>query len=1092
MQIPARSLHAASVGADAVVLVNSSSAKYLDFKHSIQPYLDNFGIPYTVLDIASNTVGTNVGNYAVIIIGHCQLDTNHTYLDTTEQQNISVAVTNGAGLVNFDNDLFAAGTNRYVFVRNIFGFTNASATAGANVTFPATEPGSQLHYITALHLASDSIAFRSSMSVAGITFSTNVTAVVLSSGKPLVAVRKYGQGRAVQWTSYGWMPTAMLGPMEGLDDLVWRSVVWSARKPFVMRGLPHFVTMRMDDTSGPFTWVHIANEMGFKPWLGLFWNSITDTKALDLKSLTQAGNATASMHAFDCCSKFFFWDDFSGNGVAGTNWPDGVMASNMLAAARWHTNHGIPISKVVIPHFGEMGLNSVTNLQSWGVEYIGNLILDRAYSSSPPWPIAGPYRLYETPGNNAGPLPVYYADFLSVSGHPELNGKYFLCVTELRDDACGEWCPDNNVADTVTRGVRQLRREMDGMAIATLYTHEWYIEPIPGSSNQTPITTNNWRAILQGITNSLAAYHPSYVTLDYACQYMRATRTSRLVTGSYDPSSGRVTVILSGKTDMDTLVYVFGGADNGITNGFGTVPAFASGPVTNIVAALLPPVLTVTASNRIKTYGQTMVFAGTEFLTSGLLGGDIVSNASLSSMGTVPGAPVNGSPYNIVVANAVGTGLTNYTINYVNGQLTVTAAGLTVVAKNTNRLYGATNPVFTASYSGFVDGDTTGVLSGTPSLTTVAVTNSPAGSYTITNATGSLSAANYTFNFVNGTLTVNPAALTVIAKNTNKVYGQTMAFTGTEFTSSGLVNGDTVSSATLTSSGAVATAGVAGSPYAINATNATGGGLANYMINYQPGILTVNPAALTVTASNRSKVYGQTMTFAGTEFTSSGLVNGDTVSSATLTSSGAVATAGVAGSPYAINATNATGGGLANYMINYQPGILTVNPAALTVTADDQTRMYGLTNPVLTASYNGFTNNEGTNVLNGSPALNTTANSGSIVGDYPIMITPGTLNSTNYSFLFKDGTLTVTAAPAPVILSVGLTNQVITVTWSSIAGVPYGLQCATNLSDTGWTTVSSNLTATGTTTSQTNVVGDVPCQFYRVMILQDDPQSDGQ
>jgi hypothetical protein len=393
----------------------------------------------------------------------------------------------------------------------------------------------------------------------------------------------------------------VLGPLEGLDDLVWRSVVWSARKPFVMRGLPHLVTMRMDDTSGPFTWVHIANEMGFKPWVSLFWNSITDPEALDLKSLTLAGNATASMHSFDCCSKFFYWNDYSGNGAGGTSWPNSVVVSNMTAAAQWHTNHGIPISKVVIPHYGEMGLNAVTNLQSWGVEFIGDFILDAAYSSSPPWPIGGPYRLYETPGNNAGSLPVYYADFLSLPGHPEQDGKYFMVVTELRDDACGEWCPDNNVAETVIRGVRQLRRDMDGMAIATLYTHEWYIQPIPGSANQTPITTNNWRAILQGITNSLAAYHPSYVTLDYACQYMRATRTSRLTAAQYDSTSGRVTATLSGKTDLDTQVYVFGGADNGITNSFGTVPAFASGLITNTVAVLLPPLLSaaVTPANTI-------------------------------------------------------------------------------------------------------------------------------------------------------------------------------------------------------------------------------------------------------------------------------------------------------------------------------------------------------------------------------------------------------------------------------------------------------------------------------------------------------------
>jgi len=34
--------------ADAVVLVNASSAEYADFQHYVQPYLDNLGIPYTV------------------------------------------------------------------------------------------------------------------------------------------------------------------------------------------------------------------------------------------------------------------------------------------------------------------------------------------------------------------------------------------------------------------------------------------------------------------------------------------------------------------------------------------------------------------------------------------------------------------------------------------------------------------------------------------------------------------------------------------------------------------------------------------------------------------------------------------------------------------------------------------------------------------------------------------------------------------------------------------------------------------------------------------------------------------------------------
>jgi MSHA biogenesis protein MshQ len=177
---------------------------------------------------------------------------------------------------------------------------------------------------------------------------------------------------------------------------------------------------------------------------------------------------------------------------------------------------------------------------------------------------------------------------------------------------------------------------------------------------------------------------------------------------------------------------------------------------------------------------------------------------------------------------------------------------------------------------------------------------------------------------VNGTLTVNKAALTVTANTpAAKTYGTLVTFAGTEFTTAGLVNADTVTSVTLTSAGAAAAATVAGSPYSIVPSAAAGTGLANYTITYVNGTLMVNAKALTVTANNASKTYGATLTFAGTEFTSSGLVNADTVTSVTLTSAGAVATA-TAGS-YSIVPSAAVGTGLANYTITYVNGTLTVN-----------------------------------------------------------------------------------------------------------------------------------------------------------------------
>ena len=60
-----------------------------------------------------------------------------------------------------------------------------------------------------------------------------------------------------------------------------------------------------------------------------------------------------------------------------------------------------------------------------------------------------------------------------------------------------------------------------------------------------------------------------------------------------------------------------------------------------------------------------------------------------------------------------------------------------------------------------MNGDTSGVLSGAPSLTTTATSTSAPGSYSITVAVGTLTASNYTFSFVNGTLTVTAATQTI-------------------------------------------------------------------------------------------------------------------------------------------------------------------------------------------------------------------------------------------------------------------------------------------------------------------------------------------
>ncbi len=196
------------------------------------------------------------------------------------------------------------------------------------------------------------------------------------------------------------------------------------------------------------------------------------------------------------------------------------------------------------------------------------------------------------------------------------------------------------------------------------------------------------------------------------------------------------------------------------------------------------------------------------------------------------------------------------------------------------------------------------------------------------------------------------------------------------------------------------------------ASSATGGtfDVANYLISYAGGLLTVNPAALTITADSTSKTYGQTVTFAGSEFSALGLQNGESVGSVTLASAGSVAAANVAGSPYAITAANAIGGTFdaANYLISYADGALTVNPATLTYLADPKSRLYGDANPALTGSVAGFQNGETlTGATTGTLAFTTAATATSNVGSYAI--TGSGLASINGNYIFTQAAANATA-----------------------------------------------------------------------------------
>lgn len=359
---------------------------------------------------------------------------------------------------------------------------------------------------------------------------------------------------------------------------------------------------------------------------------------------------------------------------------------------------------------------------------------------------------------------------------------------------------------------------------------------------------------------------------------------------------------------------------------------------------------------------------------------------------------------------------------------------LVIIAKNQSRVYGSPNPQFTATYSGFVNGDTPAALSGTLSFTSPAGATSAPGNYPI--IPGGVSSANYAISFSNGVLAVTQAPLTISASNTSRLYGQPNPALGGSV--AGLANNDNLGLTFVTTATAASPAGAYAISPALSDPNQK---LANYNVSLNNGTLTVSQALLTVSANGASRSYGTTNPVFSA--TISGFANGDNTN--VLTGHAALSTSATPASPVGTYNIVVAQGSLAavNYSFGINNGTLTVTPASLTGAVQNVARGYGQTNPLFGVSYQGFVNNDDTNVLTGTitySCLDTNslpAGTNSPIGIYPITV-PSGQSGANYNLMYVPGALSVTQAVLTVTADpqsrlYGATNPALTVSYTGFA-----------------------------------------------------------
>ncbi len=502
------------------------------------------------------------------------------------------------------------------------------------------------------------------------------------------------------------------------------------------------------------------------------------------------------------------------------------------------------------------------------------------------------------------------------------------------------------------------------------------------------------------------------------------------VTGSFQTKNAGIgkTVLISG--------FSLSGADN--ENYTITQPSATA----NITKATLN-MSGITALNKVYDGTVTGQLNTTNGTLSGIMTGDNVILNSSGASGIFENK--NAGTGKIITTagfSPSGTDGGNYNLIQLSLTADITKASVTVsgVTAN-NKVYDGTTSATVnstgAAVAGKIAGDNvsvissnaTGVFSDKNAGTAKSVTTS---GFTL----GGSDAGNYILTQPVLIANINPRPITVTAKNLTKSFGTTLVFTGADYSVSGLVQGDAITGVTLSSPGTEVNALVG--TYPVTAAN---GSNSNYSFNYVSGTLIVTKATLTIRADDKERYYRSENPALTVSY--SGFINGDDPS--VLTIQPVVSTTATIASATGSYPIVISGCSDDNYNIIFQNGVLTVNKVPLTISATNQTRAYGEFNPEFSITYSGFVPGDDESILVNKPYAQSDAGVNSDAGTYDINISGA--SDPNYSFIYKNGSLTVTKADQYISFNAVPAKLRMTEESELIASASSGLTVGFELSD---------------------------------------------
>ncbi len=387
------------------------------------------------------------------------------------------------------------------------------------------------------------------------------------------AYRKFGRGRIVfSFLSASLWQNEYLGFTAGLDGLFRRSVSWAAKKPFITKSMPPFVTARIDDVSfsggqtvlsrdtvDELRWLDMMNRFGFVPNAGLFIDDIQSCDVRRMREKYYDGLAEFSPHAFS--------DPGNINEKAiymkhnGQEFPDDVLMENFKKVDGKFAEFGITPSKTVNAHFAEIGLKALPFLKARNQRYLMNLIrVGRPWSdpSAHSWDVEP----YGKPASSMGIIPED-KDFFNVTSHPgEMDSGapdfdfLYGCTPFWNEN------PSADIGKAVERGLFHIKRGIENGFFGCLMAHEQRIAHLsPGE----------WEKILKGISSGLKEVPHTFKSYDYISGYAENRTFYRIEKAEFKQN---LSVWLKGRSAMPQYLCLFLDEGENTVESFLEVPAF--------------------------------------------------------------------------------------------------------------------------------------------------------------------------------------------------------------------------------------------------------------------------------------------------------------------------------------------------------------------------------------------------------------------------------------------------------------------------------------------------------------------------------------